>query len=120
MDLERDLFKIEEKFWLGGEEEFRAHLAERCLLVFPQGGEMHGIFAREEVAKTATTSNRWRDLHMTDRSILRVTETVVFISYRAKVKRADGAPYEALIGSTYTHKAGGWKLATHQHSPSNP
>jgi hypothetical protein len=117
VDLEKDLFKIEETFWLGGESEFRANLSEQCLLAFPQGGEMHGVFTREEVAKTATASNRWRDLHMTDRSILRVTEAVAFISYHAKVKRADGVPYEALIGSTYKHEAGAWKLATHQHSP---
>ena len=62
MALEEDLFDIEQGFWLSGSEHFIEHLDNKCLLVFPQAGEMHGVFAREQVAATATPSNRWRDL----------------------------------------------------------
>lgn len=97
MDPESGLFLIEEGFWLKGQEHFLAHLDERCLLAFPQAGEMHGVFARKDVAATATPSNR--------------------ISYRADVTRSDGQPYSALVSSAYVRRPSGWKLAFHQHSP---
>jgi hypothetical protein len=117
MALTQDLFNIEQGFWLSGKEHFTAHLDERCVLVFPQMGEMHGVKTLEEVAATATSSNRWRDLSMSDRSLLEPTENVAIISYRADVTRADGEPYKALISSAYVRRENGWKLAFHQHSP---
>lgn len=117
MALEDELFDIEHGFWLGGKDHFAEHVDDQCLLAFPQMGEMHGVHSREEVAATATTSNRWRDLNVTDRHHLRVGEEVAIISYRADVTRADGHPYSALVSSAYVRGAGGWKLAFHQHSP---
>lgn len=117
MSLQDDLFAVEEGFWLSGREHFAAHLDDRCLLAFPQAGEMHGIFAREHVAATATPDNRWRDLSMTDRHLLEPTEDVALISYRADVTRADGEPYAAFVSSAYVRRGDGWKLAFHQHSP---
>jgi hypothetical protein len=117
MTLDGDLYRIEEGFWLAGEDHFLAHVDEHCLLVFPQTGEMHGIHSREDVAATATPSNRWRNLQFTHRQLLRATDDVVILSYRADVTRADGQPYSALIGSTYVCRPDGWKLAAHQHSP---
>jgi hypothetical protein len=117
MTLEQDLFDIEQGFWLSGGEYFTAHLDDQCLLAFPQAGEMHGVFAREHVAATATPSNRWRDLVMAHRHLLRVDEKVAIISYRADVTRADGQPYSALVSSAYVKREDGWKLLFHQHSP---
>jgi PAS domain-containing protein len=117
MPLELDLFRIEEGFWLAGREHFLANLDERCILAFPQAAEMHGVRSREEVAATATTANRWRELQVTNRQHLQATQDVSIISYRADVKRADGQPYSALISSAYVRRPDGWKLAFHQHSP---
>ncbi len=117
MALQDDLYRIEEGFWLAGEEHFLANLDDRCLLAFPQMGEMHGIRSREEVAATARSPNRWRDLRLANQHILQLTDDVAIISYRADVERADGQPYSALIGSTYIRRPDGWKLAFHQHSP---
>ncbi|MBL8770111.1 MAG: hypothetical protein JNK30_01915 [Phenylobacterium sp.] len=116
MTLETELYRIEEGFWLSGEAHFLAHLDARCLLAFPQAGEMHGVFDRTDVAATATPSNRWRDLRMSGRSLLEAGE-VTIISYRADVTRADGQPYAALVSSGYVRRPDGWKLAFHQHSP---
>lgn len=116
MTLEDDLFRIEEGFWLRGREHFLEHLDATCLLVFPQAGEMHGVFDREDVAATATASNRWRDLVMGDRHMLVAGQTAI-VSYRAQVTRADGEPYTALVSSGYVNRDGAWKLAFHQHSP---
>lgn len=117
MSLEDDLYAIERGFWLEGEQYFREHLDETCLLAFPQMGEMHGVHSRERVAATATMANRWKDLRIADRNLVRPADDVAIISYRANVERADGMPYEALIGSAYVRRADGWKLAFHQHSP---
>lgn len=117
MTLENELFDIEQGFWLAGEEYFRDHVDARCLLAFPQAGEMHGVRSREEVAATATTSNRWRDLAMTARYLLQPSAEAAIISYRSDVTRADGQPYAALVSSAYARRPDGWKLVFHQHSP---
>jgi hypothetical protein len=117
MGFEDELFAIETGFWLSGEAHFLAHLDEACLLAFPQMGQMHGVFPRAHVAATATPANRWRDLQITERHLLRPADHVAIISYRADVARADGEPYSALISSAYVRRDDGWKLTFHQHSP---
>jgi hypothetical protein len=117
MALDDELFDIEQGFWLSGGEHFLGHLSNACLLAFPQMGEMHGVFTREQVAATATPANRWRDLRVTNRYLLRPHEGVAIISYQADVTRADGQPYAALVSSAYVQEPDGWKLAFHQHSP---
>ena len=117
MPLREELFDIEQGFRLSGREHFLEHNDNDCLLAFPQMGEMHGVFAREHVAATATPVNRWRDLRMSDRQLLQPIEGIAIISYRADVTRADGQPYSALISSGYVQREDGWKLAFHQHSP---
>lgn len=117
MALEDELYEIEEGFWLSGKDHFLSHLDERCMLVFPQAGELHGVQAREDVAATASAPNRWRDLRISNRKFLEIAGDVAAISYRADVLRADGEPYAALISSVYAAREEGWKLALHQHSP---
>jgi hypothetical protein len=116
--LQDELFAIEEGFWLQGRDHFLEHVDERCLLAFPQAGEMHGVRTREEVAATASTQpGRWRDLKVSDRHLLRLADGAAVISYRADVLRFDGEPYAAMVSSAYVKRDGGWKLAFHQHSP---
>jgi len=117
MPLQDELFAIEKGFWLSGQEHFAAHLDDRCLLAFPQAGEMHGIHAAADVAATATPDNRWRGLTMTDRYVLNPVDGFAIISYRAEVTRADGQPYAAIVSSAYVRRGDGWKLTFHQHSP---
>jgi hypothetical protein len=117
MALEDDLYRIEEGFWLSGKEHFLAHLDERCMLVFPQAGQMHGVLGREDIAATESAPNRWRDLRISNRQFLEIAEGVAAISYRADVVRTDGEPYSALVSSVYAGRAGAWKLVLHQHSP---
>ncbi len=114
--LQDELFEIEEGFWLEGEDYFLAHVDERCLLAFPTMPDFHGVHSREEVAATAKQPNRWSDLKMTNRQMVRPGEGVAIISYRVDATKADGKPYAALIGSAYAKRGDGWKLAFHQHS----
>ncbi len=117
MTLGKQLFEIEQGFWLLGKEHFLDHVDDQCLLAFPQAGEMHGVHSCAEVAATATTANRWRNLTMKDRHLLHGAENLAIISYRAEVTRADGEPYTAIVSSAYVRRPAGWKLAFHQHSP---
>ncbi|QCB55493.1 hypothetical protein E5675_14360 [Sphingopyxis sp. PAMC25046] len=117
MALEEELYDIEQGFWLDGKEHFLTHVDVRCLLAFPQAGEMHGVHSREEVAATATNANRWRDLRMGNRQFLNGGDDFAIISYRADVTRADGEPYAALVSSAYVRRPEAWKLVLHQHSP---
>lgn len=117
MSLEDELFEIEQGFWVSGRDHFLKHVDASCMLAFPQAGEMHGIFSREHVAGTATSSNRWRDFRMGDRHLLEPHADVAIISYRADATRPAGEPYSALISSAYVRREDGWKLAFHQHSP---
>ena len=117
MSLQEHLFEIERGFWIDGVDYFAAHLADQCLLVFPQSQEMHGLFSRDEVAATATGSNRWCDLEMSDWQLLKLSDDVAMISYKAEATRADGVAYCALIGSAYVKRSDVWVLASHQHSP---
>lgn len=111
--LKEELLEIDKGFWLDGEDFFLRHVDERCMLVFTQ---MQGIYSREEVAATAKEPKRWQDLRLTDARIIQPSEDVAMLSYEARVKRHDGTPYRALIGSLYVRKGGAWKLAAHQHS----
>lgn len=116
MSLQEELFRIEEGFWLSGEDHFLQHLDERCLLAFPQMEQMHGVLPRADVARTAVP-DRWRDLRISNRALVQLGDDACVISYRADVTRGDGTPYAALIGSSYVRRREGWKLASHQHSP---
>jgi PAS domain-containing protein len=117
MALDEELFGIERGFWTEGEDYFLRHVDEACLLAFPQAGEMTGIHSREDVAATATQANRWRDLDMAERHMLRIGDDAALVNYKAKVTRFDGMPYQALVSSAYVRRGNGWKLAFHQHSP---
>ncbi|HWE15824.1 MAG TPA: hypothetical protein VG758_01380 [Hyphomicrobiaceae bacterium] len=117
MRLEDELFRIEEGFWLAGEEHFMEHVDASCLLAFPQAGPMHGLFSRERIAQSATPPNRWRNLRIADRHMLQPTNEVAVISYRADVLRQNGQPYAAFVSSAYVRRTDGWKLTFHQHSP---
>lgn len=88
----------------------------KFLLAFPLAGEMQGVFDREQIAATATTSNRWRDLTMSNRQLHSIEDAAI-INCKANVTRADGEPYNSLVNSGYVRRDAGWKLAFHQHSP---
>lgn len=113
MALMDELLEIDRGFWEAGEDHFLAHVDDRCMLVF---SEMRGIYRREEVAATARDPKRWSDLSIEDPALLEADANTALLSYEARVKRGDGRPYRALIGSVYVRRDSGWKLAFHQHS----
>ena len=113
MTLKDEILAIEKGFWTAGEEHFLAHVDDQCLLVFTQ---MRGLYSRAEVAASARDPHRWSNLRIADVLLHQPREDALFLAYEARVNRATGAPYRALIGSAYLRREGGWKLTSHQHS----
>lgn len=117
MALKDDLAGVEKGFWLGGEDHFLAHVDDQCMLVF---AEMRGLYSRAQVAASARDPKRWTDLRIADVSLHQPRDDTACLSYEARVKRGDGKPYRALIGSIYLRREDGWKLCFHQHSALDP
>ncbi|MBO9698172.1 MAG: hypothetical protein J7499_18410 [Sphingopyxis sp.] len=55
MALEKQLYDIERGFWLDGKAYFLGHVDDRCLLAFPQAGEMHGVRSRTKSRRPPPT-----------------------------------------------------------------
>lgn len=112
--LQDELVEIDRGFWLEGEDYFRAHVDERCVLIFAQ---MQGVYPRKEVAASAHDPKRWRDLEIGSAFAHQPMDDLAVLGYEARVTRGDGQPYRAWIGSTYVRRDGAWKLTAHQHTP---
>lgn len=60
---------------------------------------------------------RWRGLEIQVEGLLRPTEGVAMLTYRAEASRGDGDRYRALASSGYVLRDGGWKMMFHQQTP---
>jgi hypothetical protein len=112
MTLEDELLKIEEAFWIGGEDVYVAHADAACTVVF---SEMAASMPRDEIAKTAE-AGRWQDVSLEPVALTTLSDTSAIITYRCSARRRDGQPYEAFVSSAYVKRASSWKLAFHQQT----
>ena len=112
MSIEDTLYEIEKGFWTGGADHYRKHLDARCLTVF---SEMAGLMGLEQIAQSVG-DNRWRDLDMTRKGYLSLSEDFAIISYEASAKNAD-RDYRANVSSGYIRRGEDWKMAFHQQTP---
>ena len=99
MGLKDRLFAIEEGFWTGGEEYFRAHRDEDCALAFPQ------------------MAGGCSPVRTKDRGFLHPIDDLAMLDYEAHAVRADGEPYRALVSTGYVRRGDGWKMAFHSRTP---
>ena len=76
------------------------------------------LFARAGPA-SARDPKRWTDLDIAAIAFISPARHRL-LSYEARVKRGDGKPYRALIGTIYVRRGDGWKLVFHQHSALDP
>src|SRR5262245_64614429 len=105
---------LEERFWSEGAAFYRANLDDPCLCAFP---ELAGLLSREQVASSVPDGSRWKELVIEPQGYRSLGEGAAVLTYRARAKRADGTPYEALVSSAYVRRGDGWKLAFHQQTP---
>ena len=110
--IEDELYALEQGFWTGGGDFYRAHLDDRCLTVFP---EMTALLEREQIAQQVGDT-RWGDLVMTRKGYLGLAPDFAVICYESSAKRGERA-YRALVSSGYVRRGQGWKMAFHQQTP---
>jgi hypothetical protein len=113
MSTENDLYKVEEKLWTGGSEDYRRHVDDTCLTVFT---EMAGVLDKEKIAQSAD-ERRWSGVKMARKGFIEPTDDTAILSYEASARRADGKPYNALVSSGYVRRGRDWKLTFHQQTP---
>jgi len=114
MTTKDDLLALEKQFWTGDAEFYRRNLDDPCLTAFT---EMAGVFDKEEIAATIKGGQRWRDLELEYKGLIEPVPDMAILTYQAKAKRENGAPYSALVSSGYAKREGGWKMTFHQQTP---
>lgn len=113
--MEDILIPIERSLWTGDSDVFREHVDGACLMVLPG---MVGVSEREEVAESVEgPTPRWRQVEIEVEGVLRPTDDVVLLAYRASAVRGDGTRYRAMISSGYVARGDEWKLMFHQQAP---
>lgn len=111
---QEDLLAIEEKLWTGGADEYLDALDEECLVAFTH---MSGVANREEIARTLTEAERWRDLEIDVEGLVQPSDDVAIMTYRASAVRGEKDRYAALVSSGYVNRGGSWKMIFHQQTP---
>jgi hypothetical protein len=103
-----------EQLCLGGDATsfYRDVLDDDVVMLFPGGLVLEGAAA---VLPTLGTEP-WHGFVVADATVRRPTTDVAVVTYRVQAHRG-GPAYEALISSLYVRRAGTWRLALHQHTP---
>ena len=112
----QELLELEKGFWTGDSAFFAAHADKECLMAFP---EMARAMSTTDLAKTATSPNRWRDLDIELKGIVEPGSDIVMLTYEAHATRENGEPYAALVSTGYVHRVNGWKMMFHAQTPLN-
>lgn len=107
-----ELWSYEESLWTGGAEHYRESIHPECVMVLPeQPFAMSGTQAIEAVAD----SPRWESAELSDRSLSRIADGLIAISYRAKARRGDES-YTAWSSSVYRKGEDGWQVIQHSQT----
>lgn len=115
MSLERDLVRLEERFWKDGNDFYASNLEEDALLAFPKPV---GVLTKDEAIASLAGAPRWSTVRFDDVRVVSLLDDAAVLVYEATARReGDAAPYTALVSTTYVNRDGAWKLAFHQQSP---
>jgi len=113
----KELLDLEKGFWTGDAAYYAANADAECLVAFPQ---MAQAMSNADLAKTARKPNRWRDLDIDVKGMVEPGSDIVMLTYEAHATRENGEPYAALVSTGYVHRANGWKMMFHSHTPMEP
>ncbi len=109
-----EFWDLERGFWLQGEPHFRAHMAQGCIMAFP---EPVGALTGSAIVESLQSVPRWKTVDFGKTILSRIGRHGVVLAYRAHAIRDGGPPYRALCSSTYIDTDAGWRLVQHQHTP---
>jgi hypothetical protein len=118
MQLRDQLLAIERRLWTNDAAFYEANLAEEALLVFAETGVITRDTAVAEIRKENAQGRRWEHVEFNDIRCLRVAADVALMTYQVSARWAhDASSSSALASSVYVRRAGEWKLAFHQQTP---
>ncbi len=113
MSDEKELWRLEESFWLGGADTFRSTMADGAIMVFSYPA---GILQGDRIAESVASAPRWRSVLMEDRKS-NIRGNVAVLAYKAEAER-EGEPIRTVLcASTYLREGEGWRLMSHQQTP---
>ena len=92
---------------------YRDVLDDEVRMLFP-GGLL--LTDREQIIESMG-GPPWDSHELSDVDVLHPTPEVAVVSYSVEAQRG-ATSYTALTASVYVRRAGGWKMVSHQHTPS--
>jgi hypothetical protein len=107
-----EMLALEQGFWTGGPDFYRAHVDDECLLAF---ADRAGVHVKEEIAETAKPG-RWNNLKFEEKGVMPLGDNALILTYEVTGAR-EGQPYHALVSTGYVRRDGQWKMSFHQHTP---
>jgi hypothetical protein len=115
MALEKQLLKLEERFWKGDADFYRRNLTDDSLMVF---AEPVGILTKDQTVQAVAAGPRWAEVQFREVRVVRLTDGAAVVTYKARARHEGGdSEYSALVSSAYVNRRGSWKLAVHQQTP---
>ena len=111
--MSNELWDIERRLWLEGENFFAEHMTEDAVMVFP---EPVGILRGDAILQGLRGAPRWTSVDAANLEAVKRRDLAV-LAKRAFGKSEGRAPYEALCMSTYERRRGDWRIAGHQQTP---
>lgn len=111
----KELWRLEEQFWLADGAFYERTLAPGALMVLP---EPAGILDRAATIDSIRAAARWQQVSFKEQQeALFGIETAV-LAYRIQADRGSSGPsYAARCSSTYVRDSGQWLLLLHHQTP---
>lgn len=113
--VEEQLLALEKKFWTGDSAFYEQNVDESCLIAFTR--DMAGVMSNKDLAATVKSGNRWTNLEVDLKGLIRPSDDTAILSYEGHATRESGEDYAALVSSGYVKRDGRWKLVFHQQTP---
>jgi hypothetical protein len=113
-----ELWRLEERFWLGSAGFYEEALAAQALMVLPSPA---GVLDRAATIEAIRSAPRWRKVAFRQRFHAQPGEGTAVLAYVAEADRGEtGSSYVAQCSSTYVRDGGRWLLALHQQAAGDP
>jgi hypothetical protein len=109
-----DAWRMEERFWTGGEDHYHKALDPSCVMAFPAPA---GIIAGPGIAQSLVGAPRWSSVAMAEPHVGRPSDDLLVLAYKAEGRRDGAASYRAYCTSTYRRDGDRWRLVQHQQTP---
>lgn len=119
MSIHDELLDLERRGWkaLATEGEgpaFYAEVLDDDPIMLLRGGL---VLEGREACLDAMSGPPWASYDLRHERVLPLGAGSGVVAYRVTAQRDGSPPYDALVGSTYVLRPGGWRLAVHQQAP---